>query len=154
MTEFSTAQPYAAVYLLFEKDEQFAFVRRKNTQWMDGYYGFPAGKVEKDESLLQAAVREGAEEVGITIAQTALQHLVTVHRKSEANNMFWVDVAFKVTEWDGELVNAEPDVHSELVWLSKHALPDNIVPNNRFIIDQILAGNTYAEYGWTDPTQI
>lgn len=39
--------PYTAVYLVFRKNNKVAFVLRSNTDWMEGYYGLPAGKVEK-----------------------------------------------------------------------------------------------------------
>jgi 8-oxo-dGTP pyrophosphatase MutT (NUDIX family) len=42
-------------------------LRRVNTGWMDGYYGFPAGHKETGESFLDCAIREVKEEVGLDI---------------------------------------------------------------------------------------
>jgi 8-oxo-dGTP diphosphatase len=80
VTEYRTAQPRIAVYILLEKDGRHAFVKRSNTGWRDGYYSLPSGKVEKGESYLRAAVREAKEEVGVTIDLEDLEHVLTTHR--------------------------------------------------------------------------
>lgn len=144
--KYDTAAPYIASYLYFKKDGKTAFIKRQNTGWMDGYYGFPAGKVEKNEAFTQAAVREAKEEVGIDLKPENLRQVLTVHRHTP--DMDWIDAIFEVIDWEGELFNAEPHMHGELVWLNLAELPENIVPVNRFIIEQITAGNHYAEYGW------
>ena len=64
---YDTGTPRIAVYLLIEQAGKYAFIMRSNTGWRDGYYALPAGKVEKNESFTQGAIREAAEEVGITI---------------------------------------------------------------------------------------
>ncbi len=143
---FDTASPYLAVYLYMKRGDTCLFVKRANTSWMDGYYGFPAGKVEKDEPSLQAAIREAREEVGVDITESDLKHVLTTHRKSP--DMDWIDIVFEVTSWKGEPYNAEPHMHSEIAWLKIEDLPENIVPNNRYLLEQLLIGNSYAEFGW------
>lgn len=64
---FSTATPRVASYLMLKKDGKYAFLLRANTGWRDGYFGLPAGKVERNESFEQGAIREGLEEVGVII---------------------------------------------------------------------------------------
>lgn len=144
-----TATPYIASYLVLRKAGKVAFVLRQNTTWMNEFYGLVAGKVEQNESYTAAAIREGKEEAGIDLTKTQLKHVLTMHRNDpESDVHFWVDIFFEVTEWNGELYNAEPHMHSELVWLDPNNMPENIVPSVRFAIEQIQAGNTYAEYGW------
>lgn len=113
---------------------------------MNGYYGLPAGKVEKDENFLDAAVREVKEEVGVKVLRTDLKLVMTAHR-NEPDSM-WVDIFFTPVKYDGELYNAEPDVHGELAWLDPRNLPENMVPAVRFYIEHIEAGDSYCEYGW------
>ena len=143
--KYDTATPYLAVYILFRRDNKLAFVLRKSTAWMDNYYALPAGKVDHDESVLQAAVREAKEEVGIDIAPENLKHLLTVYRRSD---LLFIDILFEAQNWQGELYNAEPEKHSKLDWLDTNNLPDNVIPATKFYLDQIKAGHTYAEYGW------
>jgi len=142
----TVATPYAAVYLIFRKDNRFAFVLRANTGWMDGHYALPAGRVERDESFLQAAVREANEEVGVVVQPENFEHRLTIHRKHPDSE--WADVVFEAAKWRGELFNAEPDIHGELIWFAADELPDNIVPNSKFIIEKYLAHEAYAEIGW------
>ena len=44
------------VGLILEKNGKILLIKRKNTGYMDGMYGFLAGHVEKGESLKQAMV--------------------------------------------------------------------------------------------------
>jgi len=144
-----TAQPYIASYVIFRKGDKVAFVLRSGTNWMDGYYGLAAGKVEEDESFTQAAIREAKEEVGIQLKESSLKQVFTMHRRDpESDIKFWVDVFFEVTEWEGELFNAEPHMHSEVAWLDTNNLPENIITSIRFVLSEIAKGHNYAEYGW------
>lgn len=145
---YDTATPYVASYVVLRRGNDVAFVLRSNTSWMNGYYGLPSGKVEKDESYTSGAVREAKEEVGIDIDKDALRHALTVHRRERNETMSWVDVYFEVSEFSGEPINAEPHMHSELAWLDAGNLPENVIPSVAFALRQIAAGKTYAEYGW------
>jgi 8-oxo-dGTP pyrophosphatase MutT (NUDIX family) len=146
MTKYDTQQPYIASYMIFRnKDGKVAFLLRSNTDWMNGFYTLPSGKIEKDESFTAGAIRESREEVGVTIETADLKPVLSVHRHTETN---WVDVYFEVTKWQGELQNAEPHVHGELAWFDPDDLPDNVIPNIPFAFQNIKAGNHYCEYDW------
>jgi 8-oxo-dGTP diphosphatase len=149
-----SARPYVAAFVIFRKNGQVAFLKRQNTNWMNGRYGLPAGKVEPEESPAQAAIREAKEEVGVSIKLADLRHLTTVYRTNYADNdtnnqaSVWLDVIFEAQSWEGELHNAEPEKHSEFVWLDPDNLPGNVTPYLTFFFEQIKAGNRYAEAGW------
>jgi 8-oxo-dGTP diphosphatase len=149
VSEYNTATPYVASFVILRKNGKVAFVLRTNTAWMNGYYGLASGKVEKNESYLAAAVREAKEEAGVEVKTGDLKHLITVHRFEPSKQATdWVDVYFETTKWKGEPYNAEPEIHGELVWLDPKKLPKNIVPSVKYALEQIEAGKTYAEYGW------
>lgn len=144
-----TARPYTAAFVIFRKNGKMAFLLRSNTNWMNGRYALPAGKVEEDESIEAAAIREAKEEVGVDIKPENLKHVLTVYRKDlVGRDGTWLDVLFEATEWEGELYNAEPEVHGELAWFEPENLPENTTPYTPFFIEQIKAGNAYAELGW------
>lgn len=144
--KYDSATPYIAVFVIMRKGSKAAFLLRQNTGWMDGYYDVVAGKVEKGETYLQAAVREVKEEAGVDIKAGDLKPLLADHRNS--GDMTWVDMVFEVDRWQGEPFNAEPAKHGSLDWLDLDDLPENVAPPGRWRLDQVAAGRTYAEYGW------
>lgn len=146
---YDTATPYAANYLIVRKGSKIAFVLRSNTLWMNGYYGLPSGKTEKDESSSAGAVREVFEEIGIKVKPEDLKYVHTMHRHNEGKENDWIDIYFEVTKYEGEPHNAEPDMHSEMVWLDPNDLPDNVIPSVAVAIKNIEAGKRYSEYGWS-----
>lgn len=144
---YDTATPYVAAYVLLYQNDKLAFVLRSHTGYMDGQYGLPSGKVEKNESYLAGAIREAKEEIGVDIIPADLQHALTMHRDGQDGSS-WVDIYFTATAWAGEPYNAEPDKHSEFIWLDVNHLPANIIPSVRYSLERIKAKQSYAEFGW------
>lgn len=139
-----------ACYLLFRKGDKLLFVFREHTGYMDGNYSLPAGHVEEAETYMAGAMREAQEEVGLTVRQTDLRHVFTMHRWSEGQNPpARTDVFFETTEWGGEPLNNEPEKHSKIEWLSVGDLPENIMDYQRYALLQIVAGESYGEFGWS-----
>lgn len=147
---YDTSRPYLAVFVILRRNDKIAFVMRSNTDWMNGYYGLPAGKVEVHERALAAAVREAKEEAGVIIAEEALTFVHTGHRRAEDDTLAWIDLVYEVDEWEGEPYNAEAEKHSELAWLDPTNLPENVVPSIRFELEKIQQGQVYSEYGWKE----
>ena len=143
---YDTGTPRIAVYLLIEQAGKYAFIMRSNTGWRDGYYALPAGKVEKNESFTQGAIREAAEEVGITILAKDLQSVLICHRVEDGSD--WVDNMLIVKQWQGDVINNEPHMHGELAWFALDDLPDNVTPNQRLMLEAYLRGEHYCELGW------
>src|SRR5689334_15682904 len=104
-----------AVYMLVRQDNKLLFVHRTNTGYMDDTYSLPAGRVEPGERFLTGAVREAAEEVGVTVRPEDAKHVLTQHR-FETPELIWVDVFFAAQTWTGEPRNAEPEHHDEIAW--------------------------------------
>ena len=144
--KYDIATPCTAVYIIFRKADKIAFLMRSNTGWMDGHYGLPAGKVEKEENFIRAAIREAKEEVGVDIEPEKLKLILTGHRTH--TDLDWVDIVFEAIDWSGELQNAEPNVHSELRWFAPNNMPKNTVAYVRLYIEELTAGKNYAEFGW------
>lgn len=146
MIKYDTQTPYVASYLVFRSKGKIALLLRSNTQWMNGHYGLPSGKVEVAESAVAAAIREAYEEVGVKITEKDLSFIHVMHRHHDETD--WVDIYFEAERYEGELRNAEPEIHSELAWFELDNLPKNIVPYLPKAIESIEAGKTYSQYGW------
>lgn len=132
---------------ILEKDKKILLLLRQNTKFFSGYYGLMGGKIEENESPLQTLIRESYEEIGIT---TSIDHLKFVHCLSFKNEIDKDVLAliFKVTNWNGNISNKEPEKCTELNWFSIDALPENIIPRHKLIIEKMNAGITYNESGW------
>lgn len=148
--KYNTARPYIACFTILRKENKIAMVLRKNTGWMDGYYGLPAGKVERHETFLHAAARETKEEAGVDVTFSDLipTHVAHRHAQDSDSYMDWVDMYFEAKTWQGKPYNAEPEKSERLDWLNLDDLPDNIVPPQRAALLAIAKGELYSEFGW------
>src|SRR6187402_652146 len=148
--KYDSARPFIACFVLIQRENNIAMVLRKNTGWMDGYYGLPAGKVEYGEPYAVGAIREAKEEAGVDIALSDIRFVHVAHRHGENDEeiMDWVDVYFEADKWTGEPYNAEEDKSERLDWLDLNDLPENIVPPQRDALQRIAKGEFYSEYGW------
>jgi 8-oxo-dGTP pyrophosphatase MutT (NUDIX family) len=68
------------VHVLLIRDGQVLLTRRRDANPdFDGQWHLPSGKLDAGESVLDAAVREAEEEVGVLIVPDDLRHVHTVH---------------------------------------------------------------------------
>lgn len=140
----ATSQPHVGCVLIIrnKSSKRVAFLLRQNTRWMNGYYGAPGGKIEKGESFIESAIREAKEEVNILIKPENLRFVHVLHLNIPDE---WMHIVFEVVDYEGEPSNAEPSVHGELAWLDPLNLPENVLPSNKAIFEQVRKGNFYSE---------
>jgi 8-oxo-dGTP pyrophosphatase MutT (NUDIX family) len=115
---------------------------RRGTGYMDEHWAFAAaGHVEAGESVLAAAVREVAEELGITVDEGDLRPVSVMHRTSgDAPVDQRVDFFFTIRRWSGDPTRKEPDKSAALGWFPLGALPAPVVPHERQVLDGLAAG--------------
>lgn len=136
----------AAAYLVLRQGDSVLLSRRYNTGFHDGEYSLPAGHLDGNETLGQAAVREAHEELGIDLIAQNLTLIHVLHRKEtdgERMNFF-----FAADVWRGEPKIREPNKCDELRWFVLSDLPANIIPYVQHALQNIHRGNSYSEYGW------
>lgn len=131
------------VHLFFLHENQILLLRRFNTGFRDGEYSVPAGHLDGGETVMQAAIREGKEEVGVDIEEKDMSFSSVMHRIEDEER---VDFFVQVHRWDGEPFNAEPDKCDDVRWVDINALPANIIPYVRQALDNHLNGMKFAEY--------
>jgi len=134
-----------AVHMFFIQDGKVLLLRRYNTGYQDGQYSVVAGHVDAGETVTQAAVREAAEEAGVTINAQDIEVVHVMNRHSDDER---VDFFVRVHAWDGIITNREPGKCDHLDWFGLEALPDNTIPYVRFALGRYQDGKYYSEFGW------
>jgi 8-oxo-dGTP diphosphatase len=137
--------PAAYVFLRRDVDGagQVLLQLREGTGYMDGHWAAAAaGHVEAGESALEAAVREAAEELGITVDPSDLMPLCAMHRTAAPHGPVdeRVDFFFECRRWSGQPHTVETDKSVDLRWFDLDALPDPVVPHERQVLDALERG--------------
>ena len=133
-----------AVYVMAVNDRQeILLLRRTNTGYRDGFYDMPAGHLEEGETLRQAALRELKEETGLNTSEDKLEFVELLHRMS--GNRVYLDVFFRVKQWEGEAAIMEPEKCDQLAWFPLKSLPKKIVPHQLQVLQDIGEHCSYRE---------
>jgi 8-oxo-dGTP diphosphatase len=140
-------QVVPAAYVLLRRQaagaDQVLLQLRRGTGYMDGHWAAAAaGHVEAGESVLDAAVREAAEELGIVIDPADLVPLCAMHRTVPPHGPIdeRVDFFFACRRWTGEPATQEPDKSADLRWFPLGALPEPVVPHELHVIGALRNG--------------
>lgn len=135
--------PAAYVFLLRGEDgaREVLLQLRRGTGYMDEHWAAAAaGHVERGETVLEAAAREAAEEIGIT--DLVLQPVCAMQRTGTSGRSVdeRVDYFFTATSWSGEPRLVEPDKAADLRWFGLRDLPDPVVPHELAVLTAIRSG--------------
>jgi 8-oxo-dGTP diphosphatase len=133
------------VHMFFLRQNKILLLRRYQTGYMDGHYSVPAGHLDGNEPVRQAAVREAQEEIGVRVDPEEVRFAGVFHRFEGDER---VDFFVHVRSWDGEPVNAEPQKCDEVRWVDIDDLPGNIIPYIRRAIENFQAGVPFEDFGW------
>jgi 8-oxo-dGTP diphosphatase len=124
---------HVAVGVLIDSKDCVLLTRRLKGTHLAGYWEFPGGKVEAEESVHTALARELAEELGIRIGETV--HLMTVNHDYGEKQVL-LDV-HQVKDWSGEPHGAEGQ---PLAWVDAGPLDEFQVPEaNAEIMSRVKA---------------
>ena len=112
---------------------------RRNTGYMDGHWACgAAGHVDPGESVLEAAVREAREELGILIAPDDLEPLTAMHRSGDVGGAAVeqrVDFFLACRRWSGRPEVREAGRSAGLTWFPLTRLPERVPPHERAVLD-------------------
>lgn len=132
-----------AAYVFLVDGDRVLLQLRANTGFYDGYWAASAaGHVEAGESVTDGLVREASEELGIDLDAVALEPITTMHRTAPTGLAVdqRVDFFFACRRWRGT-PGLQEQKAADLRWFDLHALPENVVHHERFVLD-----------GWRDGT--
>ncbi len=119
---------YAGV--LYQAGDRILLMKRADQAEGEGWWAFPAGKIEAGETALQAACREFQEETGKQIM-----------RGVEA----WSDSSFQLfCAWGDEFVPQLNEEHTAYVWCTPDQLPSPLHPNVAMQIEAVTGQSAKA----------
>jgi len=124
--------PYAAVGVVIDKASRILISKRPAHKIKGGYWEFPGGKIEPNETPEAGLIRELKEEVGIVVLQYEklmdLYHEGTDHRARL--------VVFVITEFEGVAAALE---EQEIRWITKDAFSEYVfLEANAAIIQKVI----------------
>lgn len=134
------------VVLIRERD--VLLLERKNTGYADGLYHLPAGHLERDESVIEGAIREAREEIGIELQPRNLR-LVHVMHNDAADR---VGLFFESRSWTGAVENREPEKCRRLAWFNIENLPARMVPYTRLALQAVFTRSEQLSI-WSSSTK-
>lgn len=136
------------VHVFLVRHQMVLLARRTNTGFEDGNYGPVGGHLEPEESLLECAIRECQEEIGVTLIPTAVRIVGVTHYTSPTGN--GIDFFLQATEWQGEPIPlAECD---QLSWALPEDLPSNTIPFVRRALEKHMQSRRwFDEIGFSYP---
>jgi len=126
----------AAAYVVLRRDDEVLLQLRRGTGYLDGFWATTAGHVDPGESVHEAAVREVAEEAGVTVQVSDLVPLTTIHRFELGGPQVEqrCDVFFEARTWSGEPRRIEPTRCAAMDWFPLSALPVPVVPHELMVL--------------------
>ena len=132
----------AAAVMLRSDGQEFLLAQRPEGKVYAGYWEFPGGKVEPDETIRQALIRELQEELGITVTECSpwLTRQFT-YPHATVRLHFW-----RVTAWEGEIGITAPLEHAAVDWqkCGKSATVSPILPANDPILKALALPTSMA----------
>ncbi len=115
-------------YMFLERDGKLLMLRRSaDAAYAAGLLCPPSGHVEAQEDVLEAAIRETDEEVGVRLSADQVRCVAVVHHRGPSGRarVGWFFAARP--GWAGEPVNREPAKHSAFVWVEPDDPPADLV---------------------------
>ncbi|MFB9968304.1 NUDIX hydrolase [Sinosporangium siamense] len=134
------------VHIILRRDRDVLLCLRQGG-YASGQYCLPSGHLDDGETVVDCAVREVREEVGVTIKPAALQPASVIHHLSPEGRPR-VGFFFATTVWEGEPYNAEPDKCAKISWVPMDVLPGNTVPYAAAGLAHYRGGVGIGLHGW------
>lgn len=137
-----TLQPIGACIILLDKTKSKVLLGKRKNSYKVGFYGLPGGRLELGEELKACAKREVWEETNLRLNNI---DYVSVVREAQEEKDF-IHFVFASNNYQGELINKEPDKCEGWEWYPLDKLPENILLGHKLAIECYT--NTYALIDW------
>jgi ADP-ribose pyrophosphatase YjhB (NUDIX family) len=128
--------PLAVVISALVKNDKILLIKRIKGDYI-GYWGLPGGKIEKNEHVSEAAVREIKEESGID--SDFEQHLGFVSELLIENNNIIQHLLLNVCKLNPKSTLITNNSEGNLKWFDLNKLEkENIIPSDLLMINKML----------------
>jgi 8-oxo-dGTP diphosphatase len=101
---------------------------------------FPGGHVEKEESFVQAVIREIYEETGLTIREPKLCGVKQFQTDEDER---YIVLLFKTDKFEGTLVSSD---EGEMRWIDRDSLNDCKLVNDFMDLLKVFDSDCYSEF--------
>lgn len=108
-----------------------------------GKHSLPGGKVELNETPIDALIRESKEEADIELSAENLELVHLLHRQK--GDEIQITMYFKALRWHGNLRSKEPKKFKNVAWISLEELPKNLSKSTRTVLINFHKGIRYSE---------
>ncbi|WP_231627367.1 NUDIX hydrolase [Thiohalorhabdus denitrificans] len=119
--------PRPGVLAVVWKEDRVLLVQRRDPP-QPGYWGFPGGRLEWGETILEAARRELREETGVDALPREAFGAVDVHDRDEAGNLRYHYALIAVRLDYREGIPRAGDDALAADWFAPRALPEPLSP--------------------------
>ena len=124
----------AVFVILRDSEGRLLLQQRQNTGYMDGHYDCAcSGHVELGETLEEAALREVAEELGVSAQPQDLRLVHVCH--NYLRQPYYANFVYELDRWEGTPEIREPEKCSDLSYFAPDALPEKLSPTLRSVVE-------------------
>lgn len=127
------------VLVYIEKDGQYLFIHKQKHDMNFGKYLGVGGKIEPNESFIDAAIRETYEETGLTMLNPELRGKIYFHSGTYEEWMY----LFTATHFTGKL---KASSEGELVWVEYKTMKNlPMWAGDHYFLERLQTDRTYFE---------
>ncbi|WP_221567716.1 8-oxo-dGTP diphosphatase [Alkalihalobacillus sp. TS-13] len=122
---------------VLEKDNQILVLQKPRRGW----WVAPGGKMESEETIKDAVIREYREETGLYLMNPKLKGVFNFIIKEEEQIVEeWMMFTFYATDYEGEVLSESEE--GKLAWKPKEEISDlPMAPGDHHIHDYMMTGN-------------
>ena len=127
-----------SVVIVIDKNKRVLLEERSD----DGYFDFPGGGIDLNETAEEAAYRELKEETGLTANKLEFFKLytgsITHYVYANGDEIYGIDAVYICRDYSGELIPQKEEVN-KLTFISINELPEKMSIRNKQIVKDLLA---------------